>query len=245
MKLSQFRGSDIRKMLIVILIIIAAIVAAVLIAFFVGRKYLGERVKETVATAQEAREQAKAQEEEARAQEEAEQAALDQAELEAQQQAEAQAALEAERSAIHNYELIVSDCTWQEAYDSCQNKGGYLATIDTPEEFDYILSMINDQGLSDKIFYLGGSRGDGETYYWIDRDGTYYGDALNGNNDVWLSSVWLSGEPSFYDGDVSENVLAMFYYKNDGRWVLNDDPDDVLAVVPYYSGRMAYICEYR
>ncbi len=162
----------------------------------------------------------------------------------AEERQEEQDAQNETETAIHRYEYIVEDCTWSDAVSRCREKGGYLANINSQEELDHIIDEINGAGLDDKIFYLGGKRDNGSDYYWMNMDGELYGDVLNGNGDVWCSTAWMQGEPSFYDGDTEENVMALFYYKSEGRWVLNDEPNDILAVASYYSGKIGYICEY-
>lgn len=57
----------------------------------------------------------------------------------------------------------------------------------------------------------------------------------------------LSGEPS-YQGETPEDqemYLNMFYRGKEERWVWNDVPNDIIAVVNSYSGTVGYICEYE
>ena len=42
---------------------------------------------------------------------------------------------------------------------------------------------------------------------------------------------------------VEEHVLDLL--SNDGGWYMNDVPDDILSVVPSFSGKIGYICEYE
>lgn len=144
----------------------------------------------------------------------------------------------------HRYEIIIRDVTWQQAWDDCISRGGYLARFETEEEFQMILGEINRQGLGDKIFYLGAKRkGDSEKYYWYDQNEEKVGSRLNSEKS-WVNSWWMEDEPSFQDGPAKENKVDMYYYKKEGQWVFNDIPNNVLSAVPSYAGRLAYICEY-
>lgn len=144
--------------------------------------------------------------------------------------------------AIHEYEFIIADCTWVEAKQDCLDRGGYLVNIDSQEEYDYILSKIQEQNLQDKVFYLGGGRSiDSNVYYWIDKNNQFTGDSLN-FTDAWCSGNWMANEPSLKDGDTTENIMTMFFYKGENRWVWNDAPNDITQ---YYSGKTGYICEYE
>lgn len=146
---------------------------------------------------------------------------------------------------IHRYEFIIADVTWSQAFADCKSRGGYLVRINSEEEYQYILKQL-DAGSYQKIqFFIGGRRDSGSSeYYWADEDDELYGDQIN-TSSYWCSSEWLSGEPSFRDGANEEEYLDLLYYKNEGRWTWNDAPNDILAVVPSFSGRIGYICEYE
>ena len=146
---------------------------------------------------------------------------------------------------IHRYEFIIADVTWSQAFADCKSRGGYLVRINSEEEYQYILKQL-DAGSYQKIqFFIGGRRDWGSSeHYWADEDDELYGDQIN-TSSYWCSSEWLSGEPSFRDGANEEEYLDLLYYKNEGRWTWNDAPNDILAVVPSFSGRIGYICEYE
>lgn len=141
--------------------------------------------------------------------------------------------------------LTYADVTWSQAFADCKSRGGYLVRINSEEEYQYILKQL-DAGSYQKIqFFIGGRRDSGSSeYYWADEDDELYGDQIN-TSSYWCSSEWLSGEPSFRDGANEEEYLDLLYYKNEGRWTWNDAPNDILAVVPSFSGRIGYICEYE
>ncbi len=144
----------------------------------------------------------------------------------------------------HTYRLVVADVTWNQAYQLALNEGGYLATFETYDEFSNVLTQISNEGLSSIIFLIGGRRDpSGLQYHWIDRNNTLQGEVLN-DPSSWLYPYWMSGEPSFQDINIQECYMEMYYYGNEGRWVMNDVPDDILSIVPSYSGMLGYIIEF-
>ena len=146
---------------------------------------------------------------------------------------------------IHKYEYVVNDCSWSEAYQKCLESGGYLARINSQEEYDYILSQINQKQMENIHFRIGGRRDENsQDYYWVDDMNNLYGEKIN-SEDYWCSGQWMTGEPSFSDKDTQENCLDIFYYQKEDRWVWNDVPDDILKTVPEYAGKLGYICEYE
>lgn len=146
---------------------------------------------------------------------------------------------------IHGYQCVLDDCSWDEAYRKSLEMGGHLVRINSPEEYDYILSVIEESGFRNIIFRLGGRRdSDSDNYYWVDENNNCYGESLN-NSDYWTISQWKSGEPNFYDGDIEETCIEMYYNSDENRWIWNDIPNDLIAIAPYYSGRVGYIVEYE
>ncbi|MFR6331136.1 MAG: lectin-like protein [Eisenbergiella sp.] len=72
-------------------------------------------------------------------------------------------------STIHRYEFVISDESWGEAFQSCISRGGYLARIETLEEWEEVTRQLEAQGLSENVFYIGGMRNSqSNTYYWVD-----------------------------------------------------------------------------
>lgn len=146
---------------------------------------------------------------------------------------------------IHSYQCVLDDCSWEEAYRKCLEWGGHLVRINSQEEYDYIISIIEDAALQNVIFRLGARRDlDSTEYYWVDENDICYGESLN-DDEYWSISQWKSGEPNFYDGDIEETCVEMYYNSDENRWVWNDIPNDLIAIAPYYSGRVGYIVEYE
>ena len=148
---------------------------------------------------------------------------------------------------IHTYEVVIEDCTWTQAFDRCRQKGGYLVRINTQEEYAAIINLLqSNTNYAKKQFYISGRREmDQYEYYWADNDNKLFGEALNSGASwtVHTTSCWFAGEPSFYGDGVEEHVLDLL--SNDGGWYMNDVPDDILSVVPSFSGKIGYICEYE
>lgn len=153
-------------------------------------------------------------------------------------------------SANNRYELIVQNCTWEQAYLVCEYSGGYLATITSQEEMERIQSQILAEGKADIAFWVGArDTPDYFGYCWLepDADKADYG-MLSHYNALW-SNFWQKDEPS-YDGlneagtEVDENCVWLCWQEDEGKFVLQDMPSNVLAEFPSYTGKIGYICEY-
>ena len=231
--------------------IIIGIVVVVLIAVIGIFWYLHhqeqKKVEENLAKFQERVEEGKKESESDQAdtadQEKAEDA--DEAEEDTEDAENTRQAADPTEGGIHRYEYMISDVTWTQAYQECLDRGGYLVRINSREEYDYIISQLNSRGLSNIQFKIGGMRAtDSRDYYWVDESGQMYGDVINSRS-YWCASEWMAGEPSYQDGATQEQYLDIFYHQNSGKWVWNDVPDDIMAAVPSFSGKLGYICEYE
>ena len=92
--------------------------------------------------------------------------------------------------------------TWENARDYCAGAGGYLATITSQEENDFLYSYITQQGCSDAFFGFTDEETEG---YW----GWVTGEAADYTN-------WHAGEPNNDGG--SEDYGSFFYKNTDGTW---------------------------
>lgn len=157
---------------------------------------------------------------------------------------------EQDDTAIHQYQIVVEDCTWWDAFTRSSEQGGYLARISSPEEYQYIVDMLNSGGYTSVHFYLGGRRDDaGTEYYWVNSQNQFMGTCLN-SADSWSSSYWYQNEPSYIDtgsaasGEIPENVMNLFCVS--GTWYLNDSSDNLAGMYPdLLSGKVGYIIEYE
>lgn len=269
MKFSRFRGQDIWKMAVKLGVVVIALAAVIGVGLYFGGKYAAPKVasfvdgvKENLAQREKEKEEqemlADMQEDKALEAEDGEGmeedgtegdgAADDVSEGEESEGQDGSAAEEepaeeeeprsrALDETIHSYQYLVEDCSWTEAAQRCRERGGYLAVINSQEEYDYIIQQIEDSQLEKTIFFLGATRGEGEEYHWVDENGEVIDGPLNG------ASYWMQNEPSFQDGEIQEDVLSMFYYDEEGRWVWNDIPSNLLEHFSNYSGKIGYICE--
>lgn len=123
----------------------------------------------------------------------------------------------------HYYYLydLGAGTTWQDAEEYCESLGGYLATVTSQEENDFLYSALRNN-FNHESAYIGLSEQDEEdTCSWINGEKTAY-------------TNWNPAEPNNDDED-----YAMFYYKYpDGTW--NDGDFGGLTV----NGGTAFICEW-
>lgn len=142
---------------------------------------------------------------------------------------------------IHTYKIVIDDVTWKEAlFEASMFEGGYLLHINTKEEFDYVTDFIEKSGYGKSIFWIGARREeDPAIYKWADQTGNLVGNSINDLD------YWLDKEPTFYDKETGtfEQYVDMFYSKSEKKWVLNDVQNDVLELIPGYTGKMGYIVE--
>lgn len=112
--------------------------------------------------------------------------------------------------------------TYDEAVEYCESKGGYLATLTSKEENDFVYSYITQQGCESAYFGLSDAERAG-SWEWI-------------NGEPFSYSNWHSGEPN---SENSNEDYALLYYKfTDGTW---SDGDFGGSTV---DGGNAFICEW-
>lgn len=154
---------------------------------------------------------------------------------------------ETDDQAIHSYQVVISDVSWEQAKEDCERAGGYLARINSEEEFNYIINMLNNGGYTKNHFYLGGRRNsNGDKYYWV-KDDEFMDGCLN-DADSWAYGHWYDNEPSYEDigtdadGRIEEDVMNLFFVN--GTWYFNDSSDDLVGNYPdLLAGKVGYIME--
>ena len=103
----------------------------------------------------------------------------------------------------HSYQRIENPVNWQEAKIYCESQGGYLATIISKDENDFIFSQL---GGSYSLWIGGTDAGQEGTWSWV-------------NGEPWSYSNWDVAEPNSAYGN--ENSLEI---ANNGKW--NDNNSD-------------------
>lgn len=152
-------------------------------------------------------------------------------------------------SASHRYELIVQDLTWTEARKACEEKGGYLATLTSREEFERVQAQILSEEKTAVTFFVGAAnKGDSFGFTWLE-PGKEQGYSMLGLYNALFAGYWLKGEPSYTglaeDGqEVKEDCVSLIYRSSENRCCYNDVPDDILSASPSFAGRVGYICEF-
>ena len=142
----------------------------------------------------------------------------------------------------YRYEIVAGDLSWSAAYAECEAKGGYLATIDSAEEYEKICRLAEE---------FNASRPENKqmVYLWM---GAY----LPANSTQWkwttgepiplTNYYWYKNEPSYEDDGVREDCLCLWDLPHNGYdWTLNDQRNDIVRDFPSISGKIGYICEYK
>ncbi|MCD8157129.1 MAG: C-type lectin domain-containing protein [Clostridiales bacterium] len=105
------------------------------------------------------------------------------------EEAEPEALVSEEDTSLHSYQIVIADCTWAEAMQQAQEMGGYLVRINSQEEYDAVIALLEAGDYAKYHFYLGGRRdSDGTDYYWVDTDNFFVGECLN-DSASWAQSA--------------------------------------------------------
>ena len=154
-------------------------------------------------------------------------------------------------TAVHRYEVVIRDCTWNDAWNDAISRGGYLVRINSEEEFRAVCDVLNAQTQTNIHYYLGGSCDTAtKQYHWMDTDGTYFDEVIS-DGSSWYGSHWYPGEPSFVDTELAaKGTTVEEYWMNlinvSGTWYFNDATYDLVGRYPdWLRGKVGYIVEYE
>lgn len=103
----------------------------------------------------------------------------------------------------HTYELYTGSFTWSFANEFAERKGGYLATVETQEEYSAVNQLISK---ASGDCWLGG-RFESGNWQWVT------GEAFK---DDFASDRWAKGEPFAVYGKTERGKLAQ---TADGKWI--------------------------
>lgn len=112
--------------------------------------------------------------------------------------------------------------TYEEALQFCADKGGYLATLTSQEENDFVYSYITQQNCESAYFGFSDSESEG-IWEWCTGEPVSY-------------TNWHSGEPN--KENPNEDYGMLYYKYSDGSWNDGDFGNNTV------NGGTAFICEW-
>ena len=138
----------------------------------------------------------------------------------------------------YRFEVVKGDYTWYEAKAEAERRGGYLATISSPEEYEKICREANNSGLI--YLWMGANLPEGTTA-WRWSDGT----PIPLDNYYWYRSGSIV-EPSYIDkaDNTREDCLCLWKLSTGSyEWTLNDQRNDLSGLVP--ADKIGFVIEYK
>ncbi len=102
----------------------------------------------------------------------------------------------------HRYQFFEAvDMEFEEVEEFCESLGGYLATISSEIENEFLYKMMKENGFSNAYFGYSDAEEEG-VWKWLNGENIFY-------------ENWAEGEPN----NSGEEDYAMFYYQfTDGKW---------------------------
>ena len=140
----------------------------------------------------------------------------------------------------YRYEIVKADYTWTEAKAEAERRGGYLATINSHEEYEKICQLADQYDLV--YLWLGANLPAGTTE-WKWSDGT----PIPLENYYWYRDG-STVEPSYMDKSdgAREDCLCLWNLSTGSyRWTLNDQRNDFMHVFTSTQGKVGFVIEYK
>jgi len=118
------------------------------------------------------------------------------------------------------YQRIDAQITWHDARDACLASSGYLATITSQAENDFVFTSV---GVLGQDHWLGATEELVEgTWVWV-------------TGEPWSYTNWGTGQPNNFGED--QDYLS-FWYNEASKW------NDQSSVIPLPRPNWGYICEW-
>ncbi len=131
----------------------------------------------------------------------------------------------------HSYQVFKENIGWSMAAAKCQKLGGHLVIINDEAEFDKVVELAEEAGL---------------TYVWIGAHRISGVEKWENGKDLSDGFVrWARNEPTYVDRNdqVAEDYIML--WKNNGVWAYNDNRDDPYKDYPdMFEGKIGFICEF-
>lgn len=105
--------------------------------------------------------------------------------------------------------------TWEEAKEYCESQGGYLATITSQEEDEFLYSYVTDMGVDSVLFGLSDTDQD-DMWTWVT------GEPFSYEN-------WASGEPAQQLEPENERYALYITESSSGCWRVLDEEDKAIV----------------
>ena len=130
----------------------------------------------------------------------------------------------------HKYCIYKGAHSYEEASEFCKSQSGYLATITSKEENDFLFSYMKQKGYESTYFGFSDTKIEGDWQWENDEEVDF--------------TNWHKDEPN--DGNTNEEDYAMFYYKyDDGTWNDGDFGKNTLKDYGNDNDKeVVFICEW-
>lgn len=121
----------------------------------------------------------------------------------------------------HSYQRIVTGMSWSGAKTHCEGLGGYLATLTSKAENDFVFKNVGLDGIN---IWLGGTDAKTEGQWeWV-------------TGETWSYENWASGQPD--DGGTGGQDQLIFWDQAPGQWDDNGLPRNDFSTA-------SFICEWN